>query len=48
MYRVIKRGVVLSERRSERSSFGLQKSLLDDIINAIDDFETGMRSYSTR
>ena len=48
MYRVIKRGVVLSERRSERSSFGLQKSLLDDIINAIDDFEPGMRSYSTR
>ena len=44
MYRVIKQGVVLSER----ASFGLQKSLLDDIINAIDDFEPEMRSYSTR
>ena len=48
MYRVVKQGVVLPERSNERLSSSLQKSLLDDIMNAIDGFEPAMRSYSTR
>lgn len=47
MYSVVKQGVVLPERSNERLSSGLQKSLLDDIMNAIDGFEPAMRSYST-
>ena len=48
MYRVVKQGVVLPERSNESLSSSLQKSLLDDIMNAIDGFEPAMRSYSTR
>lgn len=48
MYRVVKQGVVLPERSNERLSSSLQKSLLDDIMNAMDGFEPAMRSYSTR
>ena len=44
MYRVVKQGIVLSGIEEKH----VQKNLLDDIINALDGFEPGMTTYSTR
>lgn len=44
MYRVLKQGFVLSEEEKKH----IQKNLLDDIMNALDGFEPGMTTYSTR
>ena len=44
MYRVVKQGIVLSGIEEKH----VQKNLVDDIITALDGFEPGMTTYSTR
>ena len=56
MYKIYKRGYILNDLNGTQTDSNLaagnkmrvQKNIFDDIINAIDGFEPGMRSYSTR
>ena len=48
MYKVIKTGVIIREKTEKNRLINLQKSIMDDIINAIDGFEPGIKTRSTK